>query len=74
MSTESVSGEAGKALPKPQLDEGNHLSYALQWILFAIMAAAALVWAIRKELQARAGIVRVVKKDRDADYEDELLS
>ncbi len=38
-------------LPKPELDEGNHLSYALQWILFALMAFAALVWAIRKEFE-----------------------
>ncbi|MEN9713505.1 MAG: hypothetical protein RLZZ164_169 [Actinomycetota bacterium] len=73
MASESVPADAGKPLPKPQLDEGNHLSYALQWILFAIMAAVALVWAIRKELQARAGVVRVAKKDRDAAYEDELL-
>jgi cytochrome oxidase assembly protein ShyY1 len=73
MDSESKAGLAGKALPKPQLTEGNHLSYALQWILFAIMAAAALIWAVRKELQARAGIVRVVKKDQDSAYEDELL-
>jgi cytochrome oxidase assembly protein ShyY1 len=42
-----------KVLPRPELDEGNHLSYALQWILFALMAVAALVWAIKQEAQAR---------------------
>lgn len=45
--------EFPKVLPKPELDEGNHLSYALQWILFALMAFAALVWAIRQENQVR---------------------
>ena len=74
MSSESISSATGKQLPKPQLGEGNHLSYALQWILFAIMAAVALVWAIRKERQARSGIAPAVKKDRDAEYEDELLN
>jgi cytochrome oxidase assembly protein ShyY1 len=42
-----------KVLPKPELNEGNHLSYALQWILFALMAFAALWWAISQELQAK---------------------
>jgi cytochrome oxidase assembly protein ShyY1 len=40
-----------KLLSKPQLDEGNHLSYALQWIVFALMAFSALVWAVRKEIE-----------------------
>lgn len=38
-------------LLKPSTDEGNHLSYALQWILFAILAFAALYWAINKEYE-----------------------
>ena len=38
---------------KPQLTEGNHLSYALQWILFALMAFGALWWAIWQERQIR---------------------
>ncbi len=61
-------------LSKPNLDEGNHLSYALQWILFAVMAVFALFWAIRKERQARAGIVKVRRKDSDSQFEDGLLS
>ena len=40
-------------IAKPQLDEGNHLSYALQWILFAVMGFFALGWAIRQEQIAR---------------------
>jgi cytochrome oxidase assembly protein ShyY1 len=39
-----------KLLARPQLDEGNHLSYALQWIVFALLAFAALLWAIRQEI------------------------
>lgn len=42
-----------KVLSKPDLNEGNHLSYALQWILFALMAFGALWWAITQEMQAK---------------------
>ncbi len=62
-----------KVLPRPELDEGNHLSYALQWILFALMAVAALVWAIKQEAQARRMKIdpsyqpKVRKKVGDAD-------
>jgi cytochrome oxidase assembly protein ShyY1 len=42
-----------KVLPKPELTEGNHLSYALQWILFALMAFGALWWAVRQESEAK---------------------
>lgn len=38
---------------KPSLDEGAHLSYALQWIMFGLLAFVALVWAIRNELKIR---------------------
>lgn len=47
------SAQFPKVLPRPELDEGNHLSYALQWILFALMAVSALVWAIKHETQAQ---------------------
>lgn len=40
-----------KLLSRPQLDEGNHLSYAMQWIIFAVMAFIALVWAVRQEIK-----------------------
>ena len=73
MASESVPQGLLKPLSKPQLDEGNHLSYALQWILFAVMAVIALIWAIRKERQARAGVVRVKRKDEDSAFEDEIV-
>jgi cytochrome oxidase assembly protein ShyY1 len=44
-------GGTPKLLPRPQLDEGNHLSYAMQWILFALMAFLALIWAVRQEIR-----------------------
>jgi cytochrome oxidase assembly protein ShyY1 len=67
----------------PELDEGNHLSYALQWIMFAIMAFLALVWAVRKELHFKRlatdkTYVPKVKKRKtlgqeDNEIEDSLL-
>ncbi|MEN9749337.1 MAG: hypothetical protein RL149_415 [Actinomycetota bacterium] len=80
MSSESIAvSQSPKQLGKPQLDEGNHLSYALQWILFALMAAAALFWGIKKEREALG--LAVPKKVRtrkttaqsDAEFEDRQL-
>lgn len=76
-------GEAGTPQPlrKPTLDEGNHLSYAVQWILFALMGFFALFWAIRQEREYRrlekdpTYIPRSQRnrKRTDGDVEDELL-
>ncbi len=67
-----------RQLAKPELDEGNHLSYALQWIMFALMAMAALYWGIKKELEAQSGKTSSTKKRRtlgqeDAEIEDAAL-
>lgn len=70
--------ENPRPMPKPSLNEGNHLSYALQWILFGIMAFGALIWAIRNERRLRLeseGLLKPKKKkvtqaQRDADIED----
>jgi cytochrome oxidase assembly protein ShyY1 len=40
-------------LPKPTLDEGLHISYAIQWVLFGIMAFFGLGYAIRQEYRIR---------------------
>lgn len=63
----------------PEVDEGPHLSYALQWIAFGLLAVVALVWAVRRErriaredageIPARPARTRVT----DADIEDALL-
>lgn len=68
-------------LSKPTLDEGNHLSYAVQWILFALMGFFALFWAIRQEQEYRRidkdpNYVPRSQRNRkrtDGDIEDELL-
>lgn len=67
--------ENPKPLSKPELDEGNHLSYALQWIMFALMAMAALYWGIKKEREAKSGFrptKRKVVGQVDAEVEDSL--
>lgn len=76
-------GEASSPQPlrQPTLDEGNHLSYAVQWILFALMGFYALFWAIRQEREYRrmekdpTYIPRYMRKKKitDGDIEDELL-
>lgn len=65
-------------MPKPSLNEGNHLSYAIQWVLFGIMAFIAFFWAYRNDrrLMAEAqGLVpkkqrKIKQADRDAEFED----
>ncbi len=74
------------AAVKPTPDEGPHLSYAFQWVVFAIMAFVALGWAIRQEYRVRnrddpAERERADERQRrkdakprtDAEIEDELL-
>jgi hypothetical protein len=55
------------------MDEGNHLSYALQWLLFGAMAFIAFGWALRQELLYRAGKQKAKKKDFDSEAEDSIL-
>lgn len=76
-------GEEGypQPLSRPVLDEGNHLSYAVQWLIFALMGFFALFWAIRQEAEFRrieADPNYVPKSARrkgnhDASVEDEIL-
>lgn len=60
-------------MPRPSLNEGNHLSYALQWILFALLAIAALIWAIRREGMSAKGVTprrnmgRIAEEDARAE-------
>jgi cytochrome oxidase assembly protein ShyY1 len=70
---------------KPELDEGPHLSYAVQWIVFALLGFGGLAYALRQEYRLinaddpaerdRAAIrrARAAAKRTDADVEDELL-
>lgn len=69
-----------KAIQKPELSEGNHLSYAMQWVLFALMAFVALFYMVRQELllkkeQTDSSFQRKTRKkvgQADEDYEDSL--
>jgi len=79
---ESVRQPQAKVLPKPSYGEGNHLSYAIQWIIFGILAFGTLFWAVRKELHFYrvendpnyvAKPKRKSATDKDADAEDLLL-
>jgi cytochrome oxidase assembly protein ShyY1 len=69
---------------KPIADEGPHLSYALQWIAFGILAFAGLFWAFRRERRfaalpveeqaaARASDRAARRRSDDTDEEDALL-
>lgn len=50
---ESPAAETGALVPRPEPTEGNHLSYAVQWIIFAIIAAVGLVVGVRAEFRER---------------------
>ncbi|MDT0157353.1 SURF1 family protein [Microbacterium sp. ARD32] len=68
------------AFEAPTEDPGPHLSYAIQWILFAVMGFAFIFYAIRTEIvKAKEDAGERVprpprrRRDRDADDEDALL-
>lgn len=78
VSESPASTEFPFALPKPSLNEGNHLSYAIQWIIFGLMAFWALIWAYRNDrrlIREAAGEIAPKQKKRnqgviDAEAED----
>lgn len=69
---------------KPEEDEGPHLSYAIQWLVFALFGFGGLGYAIRQEYKARhrtddeddgpraAPPPRLPRRRSDAEIEDEL--
>ncbi|MDF2807516.1 MAG: hypothetical protein K0S43_2462 [Cellulosimicrobium sp.] len=76
------------AAARPIRDEGPHLSYALQWFVFALLAFIGLGWAANQERKgledaalspeerertARAKPKRPPRERADADVEDEIL-
>ena len=79
-------GETPIATVKPEPDEGPHLSYALQWFVFALIGFIGLGWAMREEyrvvnaadpLEQERAADRVrrksLKKPTDAETEDAIL-
>jgi cytochrome oxidase assembly protein ShyY1 len=47
----------------PELDNGPHLSYAIQWFIFAICVVVGWVLAVRRSLAVRAGARRTATAD-----------
>jgi cytochrome oxidase assembly protein ShyY1 len=85
-SEEPAPAEAPIATVKPEPDEGPHLSYALQWYVFALIGFIGLGWAIREEYRvlnaedplekqraAERARRRSLKKPTDAEAEDAIL-
>jgi cytochrome oxidase assembly protein ShyY1 len=75
------------AAAKPTLDPGPFLSYAFQWILFALAGFGGLAWALRQEYLARNADdpverERALERERkarkraptDADIEDAIVA
>jgi cytochrome oxidase assembly protein ShyY1 len=65
------------------VDEGTHLSYAIQWIIFALLGFGALGWSIRRDLldagdevvtaaEERADVRRAKRAPSDESVEDAL--
>lgn len=72
--TESPSADAGAPWTRPVLDEGPHLSYALQWYVFAAMGFVGYGWALRKEHRGEVTPTpRTRKRVSDEDVEDRAL-
>jgi len=49
VTSEPAQGGALTIVPLPELDDGPHLSYAIQWIIFAAIAVAGFVMLVRRE-------------------------
>ncbi|UOR03067.1 SURF1 family protein [Leucobacter allii] len=84
--SEEPAGEHGVLPPKPERDEGPHLSYALQWYVFIVIAVIGVGYAARREYRGFNGDSESVRaQDRrsaerrrrrgrsDAEEEDALL-
>ncbi|WP_416446859.1 SURF1 family protein [Leucobacter sp. HNU] len=84
--SETPSAKTGALPPKPERDEGPHLSYALQWYVFILIALIGVGYAARQEYRTlNAGGETVRRQDErsarrkqrrgpsDADEEDAML-
>ncbi|MGF6823555.1 cytochrome oxidase assembly protein ShyY1 [Microbacterium sp. ZKA21] len=79
--SESPDAEPLGGFDRPTADPGMNFSYAIQWILFAIMGFVFIAYIIRTEItkhreeaEGRPTAPRKVRRrDSDADAEDELL-
>ncbi|WP_213814774.1 SURF1 family protein [Glaciihabitans sp. dw_435] len=51
--TPAAAGQMPSPAVKPELDEGPHLSYAIQWVVFAVFGFFGLGYALRTEYRIR---------------------
>ena len=58
----------------PELDNGPHLSYAIQWFIFAICVAVGWVLAVRRSLAVRARARQAATADSPSPADDEAAS
>ena len=72
--------ERPAAVQEPVIDEGPHLSYAIQWIAFAVLAFFGLIWAYRREkrinalpVEQQAAARAPRQRSSDSDAEDAIL-
>lgn len=72
LSDEDPPAERPIAAGKPEPDEGPHLSYALQWFVFAILGFVGLGVAMRQEARGPDAPPRR-RRRTDGDIEDEIL-
>ncbi len=79
-SEDPAAADTPAASPRPDEDEGMHLSYALQWIAFGVLAFVGLFWAWRRErriaalpLEDQAAARAPKRAHADADAEDAIL-
>jgi cytochrome oxidase assembly protein ShyY1 len=81
-----AASDAPVATIKPEPDEGPHLSYALQWFVFALIGFIGLGWAMREEYRvinaadpdereraAERARRKALKTPTDAETEDAIL-
>lgn len=75
LATEDGDEPADVALSeRPVLDEGPHLSYCLQWFVFALLGFIGFGWALRKEARGDEEVrPKRVRARTDAEIEDEIL-
>ena len=85
LESETPSSETGELSTRPIPDEGPHLSYALQWFVFALLGFIFLAYGARTEYRhvnaddpdeiekANERQAKRAAKRTDADVEDEIL-
>lgn len=80
LASEDPAVETPALARRPEPDPGPHLSYAVQWILFAVLAAGALTWVIVQEVRIQRGQAPLRRPEpkrprgaSDAEIEDAML-